>query len=77
MDGGFHLKSAPKLSNQWGPPLSFPLVVLNAFGISENPEGLRTSRNDNERQERRPTNDRLSNWLIWMFCCEFGVLHLY
>jgi len=21
MDGGFHLKSAPKLSNHWGPPL--------------------------------------------------------
>ena len=22
MDGGFHLESAPKLSNQWGPPLN-------------------------------------------------------
>ena len=23
MAGGFHLKSAPKLSNQWGPPLYY------------------------------------------------------
>jgi hypothetical protein len=26
MDGGFHLKSAPKLSNQWG-PLHIQMVI--------------------------------------------------
>jgi len=42
IDGGSHLKSAPKLSNQWGPPLwviygfyidSIPVIIANVISL--------------------------------------------
>ncbi len=49
MTGGFHLKSAGKLSNQWGPPHSRPVnfaergtchIFLNGFFIKKNADLL-------------------------------------